>query len=167
MRESERDAEGLAGVSSETNEARVSWRRNYRDLPPSRGRSWSRIRLKSEWWQFDDGQRLKTEDGFCRFDYRAFNVSAGLFEPVEDFTYGHIDLQVVARLLPALRVIGDICILLEAHDGEVRFKYTGQARLRVGIEHYARGLIEQHYPQLHTLTFDALHVRDHLDAPQI
>ena len=82
----------------------------------------SRIRIKSDWWQFEDGERLKTEEGWTRFDQRAYNVTNNLFEPARDFTYGPIDLPVAAKIAPALDILGSVCQLLEASDGVVRIK---------------------------------------------
>ena len=136
----------------------------YRTMPPSRGASWSRIRIKSDWWQFEDGERLKKEEGFVRFDHKGFNVTNGLFEPTLAFDYGHLDLDVVSKIAPAIETLGSICQLLEAHDGVVRIKYTGLAKNRVGIEAYATGLVKELYPELETLTFDARHVSDYQDG---
>ena len=136
----------------------------YRAMPPSRGASWSRIRIKSDWWQFEDGARLKKEEGFVRFDHKGFNVTNGLFEPTLAFDYGHLDLDVVSKIAPAIETLGSICQLLEAHDGVVRIKYTGLAKNRVGIEAYATGLVRDLYPELETLTFDARHVSDYQDG---
>lgn len=137
---------------------------DYRNMPPSRGASWSRIRIKSDWWQFEDGERLKKEEGWTRFDHKGFNVTAGLFEPTLEFTYGHMDLDIVAKIAPALESLGSICQLLEAHDGVVRIKYTGLAKNRVGIECYAKSLIEELYPELESMTFDARHTHDYQDG---
>lgn len=136
----------------------------YRNMPPSRGASWSRIRIKSDWHQFEDGERLKTEEGFVRFDHKGFNVTAGLFENHRTFDYGPIDLDVVKKIGPALEALGSVCQLLEAHDGLVRIKYTGLAKNRVGIEAYATGLVEDLYPDLTDLTFDARFVSDYQDG---
>ena len=37
---------------------------DFRNPPASRGATWSRIHIKSDWWQFEDGERLKTEEGW-------------------------------------------------------------------------------------------------------
>ena len=137
---------------------------NYRNPPGSRGATWSRIRLREDWWQFDERGELRTQDGWTRFDHRAFNVSNSLFEPARGTDFGDLDIRVVAKLLPALQVLGNVVQLLEARDGVVRFKYWGPAVHRIGIEAYARGLIQESYPELDRLTFDAARVKDHLDA---
>merc|ERR1712129_493230 len=110
-----------------------------------------------------DGERLKTEDGWDRFDHRAYNVTNNLFEPTRDFKYGPIDLDVVATIRPALDILGPLCSVLEASGGVVRLKYAGQAKNRVGVEAYAGGLIEDLYPALTSFCLDARFVSDVLD----
>mmetsp|Transcript_2158 Transcript_2158/g.7682 ORF Transcript_2158/g.7682 Transcript_2158/m.7682 type:complete len:240 (-) Transcript_2158:1-720(-) len=136
---------------------------NYRNPTNSRGATWSRIRLKEDWWQFHDDGTIKSEEGWSRFDHRAFNVSSALFEPVTETRYGQIDLEVVARLLPVLRILGATVQLLEASQGVVRFKYFGPAQYRIGIQAYATGLVREQYPELHNLEFDAIRVMDTWD----
>jgi hypothetical protein len=137
---------------------------DYRNPPPSRGSTWSNIRVKSAWPQFEDGERLRTEGGWIRFDQRAFNVTANLFEPATDFAYGRLDLDVVAAIAPAISQLGAVARLLEAADGVVRLKYDGPAKHRVGMEAYATMLVRAAYPALESLTFEATQVSDYLDG---
>ena len=136
---------------------------DFRNPPASRGATWSRIHIKSDWWQFEDGERLKTEEGWERFDHRGYRVPEGLFEPTLEFTYGKLDLDVVERIRPAMDILSG-CSLLEAADGIVRIKYMGPARNRVGVEAYATGLVGDLYPEMTSLTFEARFVSDYLDG---
>jgi len=137
---------------------------DYRDMPPSRGSSWSKIRVKSAWPQFEDGERLRTEDGWTRFDQRAFNVTSNLIVPSTEFTYGELDLDVVAAIAPVLATLGNVARLLEAADGIVRIRYDGPAQQRVGMEAYATMLVREAYPELTSLKFEATFVCDYLDG---
>ena len=44
-------------------------RRRFRNPARVQSATWSRIHIKSDWWQFEDGERLKTEEGWERFDH--------------------------------------------------------------------------------------------------
>ena len=136
---------------------------DFRNPPASRGATWSRIHIKSDWWQFEDGERLKTEEGWERFDHRGYSVPEGLFEPTLEFTYGKLDLDVVERIRPAMDILSG-CSLLEAADGVIRIKYMGPARNRVGVEAYATGLVGDLYPEMTSLSFEARFVSDYLDG---
>lgn len=143
---------------------------DFRNPPPSRGATWSRIHTKAAWHQFEAQEgafgdvRLKTEEGWERFDQRGYTVSENLFEPSLEFTFGRLDLDVVERIQPAMGALGSICTLLEAADGIVRIKYAGPARNRVGIEAYATGLVGDLYPDMTDLSFEARFVSDYLDG---
>ena len=113
---------------------------DFRNPPASRGATWSRIHIKSDWWQFEDGERLKTEEGWERFDHRGYSVPEGLFEPTLEFTYGKLDLDVVERIRPAMDILSG-CSLLEAADGYSHQVHGPRAepRRRRGLRHWFSG----------------------------
>lgn len=138
---------------------------NYRNVPNNGGCSWSRIRLRSDWWQFDQRSKLKEDQGWVRFDMRAFNVPDAAFDATPAFSFGHIEPIVAAKLLPVLEILDSTVVLLEARpDGYVRLKYRGLAKHRHGIEAYARGLLAQSYPELTQLEIESHQVADPWDG---
>lgn len=135
---------------------------NFRNVPDSVGATWSRIRNRADWWQFDARNRLK--DGHRRFDFREFDVPDCAFEARPEFEFGYIDPVVAAKIMPALKVLDATVALLEAHDGYIRVKYQGWARHRHGIECYAKGLIKDTYEDFKELEFETLQVVDPWDG---
>lgn len=134
---------------------------NYRNVPNGAGYSWSRIRLRSDWWQFDENLKLK--DGHARFDVRSFEVPDAAFEGRPDPEFGHIDPIIAAKLLPTLTVLDATSLLLEANATHATIQYRSLAKHRHGIEAYARGLAEKTAPDVH-LTFTAFQVVDAWDG---
>lgn len=137
---------------------------NYKNPPNSGGGfTWDKIRDRAEWHQFDENLRLKTEEGWHRFDYKEVQVREDLFDVnAANLTHGHIDPRVVERIQPCLTVLGKAVELLEADDGVVRFLYHGLIRDKVGVEAYAKMLMEENgYPEIKSVLCECRRVRDY------
>jgi len=134
---------------------------NYRNPPAGEGTSWSRIRLRSDWFQFDRKGNLLPE--FERFDVKSFTVPDSLFDPELVYEFGHIDVFVLTKLTDALNTLGGTVKLVSASPTFLRFKYLSDAQHRVGIEAYANGIIKRVYPDI-DIYFDSLRTVDPVDG---
>mmetsp|Transcript_15139 Transcript_15139/g.22730 ORF Transcript_15139/g.22730 Transcript_15139/m.22730 type:complete len:268 (+) Transcript_15139:51-854(+) len=134
----------------------------FRNPPDSSGATWSRIRLRSDWFQFDDQLQLKED--YVRFDVKKFTVSATLFQPNTLFEFEPIDPLIAAKLLPVLRVFGGTIKLLGASQTRLKFKYLSDAKNRIGVETYAKGVIAEILPSITEIQFDSVYTVDRTDG---
>ncbi|KAG5190481.1 hypothetical protein JKP88DRAFT_266940 [Tribonema minus] len=73
-----------------------------------------------------------------------------------------LPVQMREGIAGPLKVLGSVVELIDSRDNIFTFKYNGQIRNKIGIEAYARQMIQEIYPDMEVLLFTN-RVRDNRD----